>query len=233
MSLRRAIGLLALLVLLATGAAAIPFTRFAWRVIDSLERIAAEWPTVRVRRGEASADVPQPWVRSLGRDQQGRELVVIIDTTGTTGDFGAKQSGLLLKRRELVARATGPSRALSLARFPDGELGPKRLRDWLARGRWLVPLAFAALAFVWFAFAKGTLATLLVLIALAASGRRRRPLRFGELFACGVKGLAPAVLLEAVLRFLPIGLWAWLPYFALAIVATAIVARRVPDVESV
>lgn len=233
MSVRRAIGVLALEVLVATGAAAIPFTRFAWRVIDRLERIAAEWPTVRVRRGEASADVPQPWVRSLGRDERGRELVVIIDTTGATDDLGAKQSGLLLKRRELVARASGPSRAVSLALFPDGDLGPKRLRDWLSRGRWLAPLAFAALAFVWFAFAKGTLATLLVLIALAATARRRRPLRFGELFACGVRGLAPAVLVEAALRFWPIGLWAWLPYFAIAIAATAIVARRVPDVESV
>src|SRR5206468_2149691 len=108
-----------------------------------------------------------------------------------------------------------------------------RLRAWLSRGRWLLPLVFAAIALVWFAITKGTLATLLVLVALAATSRRRRPLRFGELFACGVRGLAPAVALEAALRFAPIGLWAWLPYFVVAAICTIWVARRVPDVEAV
>jgi hypothetical protein len=229
----RAIARLALLVAIATGAATVAFARFAWPVLDRLERIASEIPTVRVRGGEASADVPQPWVKSLGRDQHGRELVLIIDTTGTIADFAPDQSGLLLKRHELRARAEARSHALSLRRFPDGELGPARLRAWIARARILAPLAFAALAFAWFAFTKGTLATLLVLIALAATSRRRRPLRFGELFACGVRGLQPAVLLEAALRFVPVGALAWLAYFAVAITATALYAKRVPDVESV
>src|SRR5436309_162759 len=130
MSTRRSIALLALLVALATSAATAVFTRHAWRLIDRLQQIAGELPTIRLRAGEASVDVKQPWVRTLGPDEHGRELVLVIDTTGATDDLDASQSGLLLKRKELRVRAGGPSRSFSLARFPDGELGPGRLRLW-------------------------------------------------------------------------------------------------------
>jgi hypothetical protein len=227
---RRTVAYLFLLVLLSTATVTTLVAAAVHRTVDKLLPEIDKIPTITIRNGEASADVEQPWVKKLG-EQDGKQVVLIIDTTGVQERFGEQQCGLFLKKRELAVRdCDGEERAFSLARVPDVTVGPEVARTWVSRARWVLPLGFAVIAFLWFTFAKLLQALLLVLVALIASTGRKRPLGFGELFTVGTYALGPAVLADCVTWLLPFRL----PFFIAIYAATAIVyaivgARRVPD----
>ena len=159
------------------------------RDVSSLARAAPRRDPApsSIRNGEASADVEQPWVKRLGNDDNGREVVAIIDTTGAPGDFAAERDRRLpeeARGRGQAARSAARHRALS--RFPDTTIGPELVRGWIAKAMRRAPFYIGAL--------------------LASSGtsspsRCRRScwcwprsparalLRFGQLFAVGVYAL--------------------------------------------
>jgi hypothetical protein len=226
--LRRTIGYLLLLVTLSTLAMGARVAIVVHRQIEKLLPEVDKIPTVTIRNGEASVNVRQPWVKVIG-EEDGKDLVLIIDTTGTLDDFGERQFGLFLQKHALRAKGPdGEQRAFSLARVPDMEIGPTLVKRWLARARWMVPLAIGAAAFVWFCFAKTMQAMLLILVALLATTRRKRPLSFGQLFTVGVYALGPAVLADCVTWIVPLGGFLAL-YIVLAIGYAVIGARRIPD----
>ena len=81
--LRRTFVYLLLLVVLATTTTTIAWMMHLREAVRWLEPHLDEIPTITIRNGEASADVEQPWVKRLGKDDSGLEVVAIIDTTGT------------------------------------------------------------------------------------------------------------------------------------------------------
>ncbi len=230
--LRRTFAHLVLLVLLSTVAAtvlvALAVRGLVGRVLPEVDKL----PTITIKDGQASANVPQPWVKKLGPDEQsGKEVVLIIDTTGTLTGFGEDQVGLFLARRELLVKTNDrPEQSIALSRFGDRVIGPQLIRKWVLRLQWLAPLGFAAAAFVYYWLVKGLQALLLVLVGMLAASGRRRPLGFGALFSIGVYALTPAVLADCVLFFLPLAVpyW-WALYLAIAIVYTVLAVRRTPD----
>ena len=93
---------------------------------------------------EASADVEQPWVKRLGPDEGGRQVVAIIDTTGTREDFEPNEIGVFLKKTEVMVKTAEEERILPLSRFPDTNIGPDAVRDWIKQAMRRAPFYIGA-----------------------------------------------------------------------------------------
>ena len=210
---RRTLVYLLLLVAIAT-ASSTTWIMFKLREgVRWLEPHLDEIPTITIRNGEASADVEQPWVKRLGQDDKGHEVVAIIDTTGTLEGFEPNQIGVFLKKTELVVKQDDEQRIIPLSRFPDTTVGPDIVRGWIEEAMRRAPFYIAAFLLAWYLFAKTMSAVALVLAALITG----RGLRFGQLFSVGVYALTPAVLLSVVETFAPFHIPAfWLVYWAVA-----------------
>jgi len=226
---------LAYLLFLAALSTAVMTWLVAARVGQVVRRLLPEVdkiPSITFKNGEASSSVEQPWLRRIG-EQNGKSVVLIIDTTSTLDGFRDDQCGAFLMKRDLLVRgceAESHERSISLRRVPDGTVGPQRLREWLIKARWLIPLVFAALALVWFVLLKLLQALLLTSIASLATRSRKRPLTFGELYAVGAYALGPAVLFDALSWALPIHFpISLLLYSSIAIGYTVVGARRILD----
>ena len=215
--LSRTFGFLALLIAIAATASTISLTKDLRDVIRKIEPEIDKLPQIEIRNGQASVSVEQPWIYRFGNDDHGRQIVLIIDTTGRRSDFLPDEIGVFLKRSEVVLKSPQEQHDVSLKDVPDMLIGPQLVHEFIAKWMRRVPFYIAALAFVWFFFAKVTQALLLVLAALVGSSRQ--PLSFRGLFAIGTYALAPVVILGAVRPFLPFSI----PYFAVIYCALAIV----------
>jgi hypothetical protein len=224
--LRRTLALLTLLVLVATAVTTTAWTLELRQLVRRLEPHLDELPTIVIERGQARADVEQPWSRTLGRDDAGHEVVVIIDTTGRRTDFGPRELGVFLQRtRVLVKSDEDQLRAFSLERVPDLTIGPEIARAFIRHWMRRVPLYLAIALMAWYGFVKIMQALLLVLPALLGSSRR--PLGFGALFSIGVYALVPSLWLAAVRPLLPFSIP--LPFalsIALAVVYAVLGGQR-------
>src|SRR5262245_43899794 len=95
---RRTLVYLLLLTVIAAASSTALITLKLRDLVKRLDPHLDEIPTITIKNGRASADVPQPWIKRLGRDDSGKEFVLIIDTTGKLRDFEDGQIGLFLKR---------------------------------------------------------------------------------------------------------------------------------------
>jgi len=222
--LRRTFVYLVLLVAISTAATTVTWMMRLREAVRWLEPHLDEIPTITIRNGQASADVEQPWVKRLGRDDDGHDVVAIIDTTGERHGFAPNEVGVFLKRKELlVKQGNDELRVVSLSRVPDTTIGPDIVRGWIATAMRRAPFYLGAFLGVWYLFAKSMQALLLVLAALAGA----RALRFGQLFTVAVYALTPAVILDSALPFTRLHLPAfWLVYAALGVVYAILGARR-------
>jgi hypothetical protein len=228
---RRTVGYLFLLILLASVASSIGVTLslrgFARRVLPEIDKL----PTVTIRHGEASANVEQPWRQSFGRER-GREMVAIIDTTGTVTDFKDGEAGFLLKRRQLlIKKEDGTRQDVELSQLDDMTIGPTQVKEWLKKGQLWAPLVVLLAAFVYFSMTKWFHAMLFTLVALIAASRRRNLLGFGALFAASCYALTLPVALGALESLFSVDIpYFWLGYTVLANVYIVLAIRRIPDV---
>jgi hypothetical protein len=223
---------LALLVLLATAALTVVIAGGVGRFLDGVERHVDKIPTITLGNGEASVDVPQPWLLEIGRRDDGTRVVLIIDTTGTWSDFRSDQVGLFLARRHLLVRPDSEARshAVPLRYFGNRTIGPELARRWIARARWVVPAAVAAILFVWGLVAKTAQALLLTIVASMAAGSRRRALHFSSLFTIAVYALTPAVVLAAGRRLGGVAIpWFIFVYWGIAALYAALGASRAAE----
>lgn len=217
---------LLLLVGLSATASTVSATLGLRDLVRRLEPHLDQIPTIRIRDGEASADVEQPWVKELGTDEAGRKRVLIIDTTGARSGFAPDEIGLFLQRHQLLVKTADEERALPLDRVPDTTIGPDVARQLLAKVMRRAPFVLAALFTIYYLFVKSMQALLLVLPALAGAGKERA-LPFGALFSVAVYALTPAVLLDAALPFLPLRLpMFWLIYATIAVAYAVLGGQR-------
>jgi hypothetical protein len=221
---RRTLVYLMLLVVIAAASTTTALTLKLRELVRQLDPHLDEIPTITIKNGRASADVEQPWVKRLGRDNSGLEVVAIIDTTGERQDFADGEIGIFLKRTTVIVKSPDQKRELPLSRFPDTTIGPEIARTFIAKMMRRVPFYLGAFLFVWFLFAKSMQAFLLVLAALI--GARNR-LGFGALFTVAVYALTPVVLLDAVLPFVKLNVpMFWLIYLAAAAAYAILGAQR-------
>jgi hypothetical protein len=224
--MRRTLGYLFILVVLSTAATTTSLTLKLRDLVKRLEPHLDQIPTITIRNGQASADVEQPWVKRLGSDDNGHEIVLIIDTTGERDDFAAREVGIFLKRTELLVKSDDQRRIISLDRFPDTTIGPDVVRDFIKRTMRRLPFYIAAVLFAYYLFVKFTQALLLVLAALIGASRKRA-LGFGALFSVAVYALTPAVLLDCSLPFVKWHLpMFWLIYMAIAVAYAILGGQR-------
>ena len=229
--LRRTFVYLLLLVAISAAATTVSWMGQLHKMVKWLEPHLDEIPTVTIRNGEASADVEQPWVKNLGTDEHGHDVVAIIDTTGARQDFGPNEIGVFLKKHDLVVKQVEEERVIPLSRFPDTTVGPEVVRGFIKSALRRAPFYLGAFLGVWYLFAKSMQALLLVLAALIGA----RAMRFGQLFTIAVYALTPAVLLDSALPFTKLHLPAfWLVYAAIGVVYAILGARRadVPPPDS-
>lgn len=223
---RRTLAYLCILVALSTAATTVSWTRTLRDLVKKLEPHLDQLPTIRIRDGQASADVEQPWVKQIGTDEAGRRVVLIIDTTGRRTGFAADEIGLFLQRTQLLVKTPDEERALNLRRVPDTTIGPELVKREIARLMRRVPFYLAAALAAYFLFVKTVQALLLVLPALAGASRRRT-LGFGALFSVAVYALTPAVLLDCALPFVKLRLpMFWLIYAAIAVAYAVLGGQR-------
>ncbi|HEX8953787.1 MAG TPA: DUF1189 family protein [Polyangia bacterium] len=222
--LRRTFVYLLLLVAISTAATTVVWMMRLREAVRLVEPHLDEIPTITIRNGQASADVEQPWVKRLGSDDQGHDLVAIIDTTGARDGFERNEVGVFLKRTELlVKQASEELRVIPLSRFPDTTVGPDIVRGWIRTAMRRAPFYIGAFLGVWYLFAKSMQALLLVLAALIGA----RAMRFGQLFTVAVYALTPAVILDSVVPFAKVHVPAfWVIYLALGVVYAILGARR-------
>jgi|GEM_PF-3196167 len=228
----RSIGGLAILILLSAGVATTKISVTVHRAYRELSPLIDKLPTVVIKDGKASANVPQPWVRE--QTEGLKTIALIIDTTGATTGFTPRQIGLLLTVDKIfIKQESGEVKSFELSTLGDQTVGPRELHTlvghWLGLMPWLVGVG----TLVWYIFAKTATVMLLVLIALLASQGRRQPLSFGGLFAVAVHALAPAVFLDCALMVMPFTIpMFWVLYAALAMVYVAVGVQKVPEVEA-
>lgn len=221
--LRRTFVHLLLLVVIATATTTTVWMSHLRQAVRWLEPHLDEIPTITIRNGEATADVEQPWVKNLGKDDSGMQVVAIIDTTGTRQDFAPNEIGVFLKKTELVVKQVDQSRVVPLSRFPDTTVGPDVVRGWIKMAMRRAPFYIGGFLAAWYLFAKSMQALLLVLAALVGA----RAMRFGQLFTVAVYALTPAVLIDCALSFLPVHVPAfWLIYVGVGITYAIAGARR-------
>ena len=221
--LRRTFVYLLLLVVLSVASTTTLWMMRLREGVRWLEPHLDEIPTITIRNGVASADVEQPWVKRLGNDDDGSEVVAIIDTTGTLKDFEPNQIGVFLKKREVVVKNKDQTRVVPLSKFPDTTIGPDIVRGWIKQAMRRAPLYIGGFLGIWYLFAKTMQALLLVLAALIGA----RAMRFGQLFTIAVYALTPAVILDSALPFtkLHIPLF-WAIYWGLGITYAILGAKR-------
>ncbi|MCA1662748.1 MAG: DUF1189 domain-containing protein, partial [Myxococcales bacterium] len=183
--LRRTFAYLLLLVVLSTAASTTILMTRLREAVRWLEPHLDEIPTITIAKGEATADVEQPWAKRLGKDDGGREVVAIIDTTGARHDFAPDEIGVFLKKSELVVKQAEQTRVVPLSRFPDITVGPDVVRGWVKMTMRRAPFYLGAFLAAWYLFAKSMQALLLVLAALIGA----RAMRMGQLFTIGVYAL--------------------------------------------
>lgn len=223
--MRRTLAYLVILIVLSTAATTTSLTLKLRDLVKRLEPHLDEIPTIVIRDGEASADVEQPWVKRLGRDDAGRDVVLIIDTTGARTDFAPNEAGLFLQKRVLLVKGD-EVQTVPLRRVPDMTIGPDAARQLIARLMRRVPFYIAAVLAAYYLVVKSVQALLLVLAALAGASRRRA-LGFGALFSVAVYALTPAVLLDCTLPFVKwhVPLF-WLVYAAVAVAYAVLGGQR-------
>ena len=229
--IRRSFAFLFLLILLSTVAvsvsAAVSVHKLAKKVRPEIDKI----PTVLIRNGQASANVPQPWVKSFGKENGTSEMVFIIDTTGTREGFEENQVGVFLKKTTvLVKQQSGETRSMPLDKIDDLVLSPDVVHHYVDKAvRW-TPFVVAGFMFVWYTIMKLIQSLILVLVGLIAGSGRKRTLRFGELFTIAVYALTPAILADSLLTLMPFDIpYFWLIYLGIAVVWTVLGTRRIPD----
>ncbi|MCU1280102.1 MAG: hypothetical protein JWM53_3648 [bacterium] len=221
--LRRTFVYLLLLVALAAGASTVRVMLTLREAVRWLEPHLDEIPTIVIRNGEASADVEQPWVKDLGKDDKGNRVVAIIDTTGAREDFAPDEVGVFLKKREIVVKQIEERREIPLSRFPDTTVGPDVVRGWIKQAMRRAPFYVGAFLLAWYLFAKSMQALVLVLAALIGA----RAMRFGQLFTIAVYALTPAVLVDCALSLVKLHVPAfWLVYLAVSVAYAILGARR-------
>jgi hypothetical protein len=226
----RTFGFLLILVLLSTLAATLSTMRVLHELARKADPYLDKLPTVTIKDGKASADVPQPWVKKFDDDEHGRAVVLIIDTTGQRTDFEANEVGLFVQREQLIMKSEDQRREVPLSQVPDMVVGPKTVRGMTHKILTRAPFWIGAVLLVYYFLAKLMQGLILVLTGLIGASGRKHPLGFGALFTVGVYALAPAVLLDCVTDLLPFSVpHFWLIYLALAATYSVLGARAASD----
>jgi hypothetical protein len=231
----RTIGYYALLLLvtsliLATTATLEVRSAINKHVIPELHKL----PVVTIKNHQASANVPQPWVKSFEDENNGQKMVAIIDTTGKITDFQPGEIGFILTRTQLLMRnQNGQSPTLDLKDVDDMVIDAtfvKKWIPWVLAGTFGIVLVFG---FLWYVFAKLFLALVLSLVGLVASATRStRSIGYGRVLMIAMYAITPAIALDLLEGALQLHLpMFWLVYLAVGSVYTVIAVRKAPDDE--
>lgn len=227
---RRTMGFLFILVLLSTLAGTISIMLVLRDFARTVDPYLDQLPTITIKDGKASSDVPQPWVKQLDKDEHGRSIVLIIDTTGQRTDFEPNELGLFVQREQVIAKSEDQRREFSLSKAPDMVVGPKSVRQGIAKVLRRAPFWIGGVLIFYYFLAKLFQSMVLLLAGPIGASGRKRPLGFGALFTVAVYALAPAVLLDCVLDFVPFRVpHFWLIYLAVAATYTILGARAASD----
>jgi hypothetical protein len=231
---RRTVGYFALVMVLSSLLVSMTVTLELRRFFNQdLKPILREMPVVTIKNHEASANVPQPWVRTFpGETGTGMTMVFIIDTTGQTTGFKPDEMGFLLTRTHLYLKNQMKEQPLDLREVDDMVIDPKAIAEGkvLPKVLWGTFATCAVLLPFYFTLAKLLHLVMLSLIGLIATSSRRRPIPFGRLMTLSLYALTPAILLDMLrsVTGLNIPLF-WLIYLAVGAGYLMIALRKIPD----
>jgi hypothetical protein len=189
-------------------------------------------PVVTIRDHQASANVPQPWEKSFADPNTGLKTIVVIDTTGQKRDFALDEQGFIVTRTQLLMKnPQNPFlQPLNFTDVDDVVIDATLLERWIGLGLKIVAASCAVVLPIYYTAAKLIHALILSLVGLIAASRRRKPLRFGQLFTIAIYALTPAIALDivrgALFQNFP---WFWVIYLGVGGVFTWFGVKHVHD----
>jgi hypothetical protein len=192
-------------------------------------------PVVTIKNHVASANVPQPWVKSFPDPSNGMTNVFIIDTTGQTTGFKVDEQGLILTRTQLLIKnIQNPNTPnVDLADIEDLTVDAKLVRHWCDVGVWIVGGSLLVLRPIGHAALKLLSALLLSLLGLIVASASRKRLRYGQIFTISIYALTPAIALDMVLDVLNVDIpFFFLIYFLVAGVYVGLAISRLTGMNA-
>lgn len=230
---RRTVGYFALVVLIASLIAATAATLAVHKAID--QHVVPELdklPVVTIKNHKASANVPQPWVKSFKPDDSNLNSMFVIDTTGKTTGFAANEQGLILTRDAVLIKDAQKYREQTFPLHGVGDMviDAAYVRSWIGPALKICFASVFAGGLFWYTAAKLFQALLLTLVGLIFASGRRRPLSFGTIYSLSIYALTPAILLDLGQMFVGFHIPAlWAIYMLIGAVYTALAVRAIPD----
>ncbi|HEY4329046.1 MAG TPA: DUF1189 family protein [Phycisphaerae bacterium] len=208
----------------------IPFEMATFVNHDAPEALK-DFPTIKIEKGVASSDVPQPYML---KDDRGK-VVFVLDTTGKIKEPKDAGTDLLVTQTELVQQdSMGIVQRRPLSAFPDMTIDKDWILSWLHLGRKLViPAGLTACG----GFSLGyrlVLALLMAAIGLPLNKAFGGGLQYAALMRLAIVSMTGPVILDSLfwIFHVPDQCWGWFliqgltfGYFVYAIKAASEVVK--------
>ena len=170
-------------------------------------------PKITITKGEVSVDEPQPYYI---RDPDSNDVLVIIDTTGTTQSLDNTDALVLVTKTKLIHRQSEvESRAYDLSQVEKFVLDKDRITSWLNTARkLLVPIFYPLVVLGSFLF-RIVQALIYAAIGLLFALWCKVKLSYAAMLRLAVVAVTPCIIVRTVLELssarLPMaGLWFFL-----------------------
>jgi hypothetical protein len=229
---RRTVGYFALLVVVLSFVLTVA-NMFHLRAFIKKEVLPelSKLPVVTIKGGVASANVPQPWIKSFRDEGSGWNTIVVVDTTGEVKGFRGDEQGLILQRTKLLVRSqSNPQiQTIDLQDLDDTVIDAMWLRHWLDVGVWICGAAMLLARPVYHAGAKLLWALILSLLAMLVAASTGKRVSYGQLFTIALYALTPAILLDTVFDVVNVNVpHFWVLFFLVAAAYTGLAVYKLP-----
>ena len=144
--------------------------------------------------------------------------VVIIDTTGNTGDaiLDDYRHGILLLNDRMVQKEASGKTVTDYSPFQGLSVTKEDVRGWIPLLKW-VSVLIIIFGLIGFIIGKFVSALIMSLIGLIINAITKAGLTYGNIFKLSAYSLTLPIFLKVLLGFIPVTLgWFWLIYYGLS-----------------
>lgn len=175
---------------------------------QSAEWAKAKIPTITIKQGQASSDVPQPYTA------QEREFTFILDTTGSTSKIDAPRGLLVAKDKIIYKESQFQTREYSLSNIPHLIFDANLIDKWKKVASALALPIVAVGIFLWNCLARFLQVFYFSLFSMLINKARHINLGYSALFNIGAYAITPAVILGLIVNVVGVPLPIFWTFYA-------------------
>ena len=176
--------------------------------------LVSQIPPIRIIKGEAFADVAQPY-KIIAPDTG--KAIFLIDTTGATTSLeGSEARGLLTKTSLTFQKDENETRTISLKNIENFTLTQQRVSGWLKIVRNFSSVVFYLFAFIGSSIFRIIQALVYTVIGLLVAKLCRTRIPYQTLLSLALMAITPAIITATIVELLKIKipLSGWIYFFA-------------------